>query len=85
MKTKMTKTLQKKTMMKKTIKKDTDKDTVPTKSPVTNDKLYEGLICLDVKLSKLVDIMDKLYQIAEQKQTGGNNTLKTTSTIQKKV
>ena len=49
------------------------------KSTVTNDKLYEGLICLDVKLSKLIDIMDKLYQIAEQKQTGGNNTLKTTS------
>ena len=76
-----TKTLQKKTMKTKT----TNKDTVPTKSPVTNDKLYEGLICLDVKLSKLIDIMDKLYQIAEQKQTGGNNTLKTTSTIQKKV
>ena len=49
------------------------------KSTVTNDKLYEGLICLDIKLSKLIDIMDKLYQIAEQKQTGGNNTLKTTS------
>ena len=81
MKTMKTKTLQKKTMT--TQKKD--KDTVPTKSPVTNDKLYEGLICLDVKLSKLIDIMDKLYQIAEQKQTGGNNTLKTTSTIQKKV
>ena len=45
------------------------------KSTVTNDKLYEGLICLDVKLSKLIDIMDKLYQIAERKQTGGNNTL----------
>ena len=56
-----------------------DNEHVTTKSPVTNDKLYEGLICLDVKLSKLVDIMDKLYQIAEQKQTGGNNTLKTTS------
>ena len=52
------------------------------KSVVTNDKLYEGLICLDVKLSKLIDIMDKLYQIAEQKQTGGNNTLKIS---QKKV
>lgn len=36
---------------------------------VSNEKLYEGLICLDVKLSKLIDIMDKLYQIAEQKQT----------------
>ena len=57
----------------KTNNKDKDK------SVVTNDKLYEGLICLDVKLSKLIEIMDKLYQIAEQKQTGGNNTLKTTS------
>ena len=46
-------------------------------SVVTNDKLYEGLICLDVKLSRLIEIMDKLYQIAEQKQTGGNNTLTT--------
>lgn len=52
------------------------------KSVVTNDKLYEGLICLDVKLSRLIEIMDKLYTIAEQKQTGGNNTLKTS---QKKV
>ena len=57
----------------KTNNKDKDK------SVVTNDKLYEGLICLDVKLSKLIEIMDKLYTIAEQKQTGGNNTLKTTS------
>ena len=77
-----TKTLQKKTNMT-TQKKDNK--SVHTKSPVTNDKLYEGLICLDVKLSKLIDIMDKLYSIAEMKQTGGNNTLKTTSTIQKKV
>ena len=76
-------------MIKKTTKMKTNmtsqkkdnKDT--TKSTVSNDKLYEGLICLDVKLSKLIDIMDKLYTIAEQKQTGGNNTLKTTG--QKKV
>ena len=83
MKTKMTKTLQKKTMkMKKTIKKE---DEQVTNKQVSNEQLYEGLICLDVKLTKLVEIMDKLYSIAEQKQTGGNNTLKTTSTIQKKV
>ena len=68
--------------MKKTIKKE---DEQVTNKQVSNEQLYEGLICLDVKLTKLVDIMDKLYQIAEQKQTGGNNTLKTTSTIQKKV
>ena len=69
--TKKTMTTQKNPM--KTNNKDKDK------SVVTNDRLYEGLICLDVKLSKLIDIMDKLYTIAEQKQTGGNNTLKTTS------
>ena len=63
--------------MQKNHTKITNKD--KDKSVVTNDKLYEGLICLDVKLSKLIDIMDKLYTIAEQKQTGGNNTLKTTS------
>lgn len=63
--------------MQKNPMKTTNKD--KDKSVVTNDKLYEGLICLDVKLSKLIDIMDKLYTIAEQKQTGGNNTLKTTS------
>ena len=65
----------KKTNMTKTNTTSQKKDN----SVVTNDKLYEGLICLDVKLSKLIDIMDKLYTIAEQKQTGGNNTLKTTS------
>ena len=65
----------KKTNMTKTNTTSQKKDN----SVVTNDKLYEGLICLDVKLTKLIDIMDKLYQIAEQKQTGGNNTLKTTS------
>ena len=65
------------TIMQKNPMKTTNKD--KDKSVVTNDKLYEGLICLDVKLSKLIDIMDKLYTIAEQKQTGGNNTLKTTS------
>lgn len=76
----MTKTMKTKANMTSQ-KKDnsgTPKSGTP-KSTVTNDKLYEGLICLDVKLSKLIDIMDKLYQIAEQKQTGGNNTLKTTS------
>ena len=43
---------------------------------VTNEQLYEGLICLDVKLSKLVDVLDKIYAMAEQKHTGGNNTLR---------
>ena len=77
--TKKTTNMTKKTMtlLKKDNKDTANKDTA--KSVVTNDKLYEGLICLDVKLSKLIDIMDKLYTIAEQKQTGGNNTLKTTS------
>lgn len=46
-----------------------------TNEQVTNEQLYEGLICLDVKLTKLVEIMDKLYSIAEMKQTGGRNTL----------
>lgn len=56
--------------MKKTIKKE-DK----SNEQVSNEQLYEGLICLDVKLTKLVEIMDKLYSIAEMKQTGGRNTL----------
>lgn len=46
-----------------------------TNEQVSNEQLYEGLICLDVKLTKLVEIMDKLYSIAEMKQTGGRNTL----------
>ena len=58
--------------MKKTIKKE---DEQVTNEQVTNEQLYEGLICLDVKLTKLVEIMDKLYSIAEMKQTGGRNTL----------
>lgn len=59
-------------MKKKTIKKE---DEQVTNEQVTNEQLYEGLICLDVKLTKLVEIMDKLYSIAEMKQTGGRNTL----------
>lgn len=59
-------------MKKKTIKKE---DEVVSNKQVSNEQLYEGLICLDVKLTKLVEIMDKLYSIAEMKQTGGRNTL----------
>ena len=62
---------------KKTIKKE-DKQVSNeqvTNKQVSNEQLYEGLICLDVKLTKLVEIMDKLYSIAEMKQTGGRNTL----------
>ena len=64
--------------MKKTIKKEETKEQVTNKqvsNEVSNEQLYEGLICLDVKLTKLVEIMDKLYSIAEMKQTGGRNTL----------
>lgn len=68
--------------MKKTIKKEDKQVTneiVSNKQvsnkQVSNEQLYEGLICLDVKLTKLVEIMDKLYSIAEMKQTGGRNTL----------
>lgn len=59
-------------MKNKTIKKE---DEQVTNEQVSNEQLYEGLICLDVKLTKLVEIMDKLYSIAEMKQTGGRNTL----------
>ena len=64
--------------MKKTIKKEDKQVTneVVSNKQVSNEQLYEGLICLDVKLTKLVEIMDKLYSIAEMKQTGGRNTLK---------
>lgn len=63
--------------MKKTIKKEDKQVTneVVSNEVVSNEQLYEGLICLDVKLTKLVEIMDKLYSIAEMKQTGGRNTL----------
>lgn len=63
--------------MKKTIKKEDKQVTNEqvSKEQVSNEQLYEGLICLDVKLTKLVEIMDKLYSIAEMKQTGGRNTL----------
>lgn len=64
-------------MKKKTIKKEDEQVTneVVSNEQVSNEQLYEGLICLDVKLTKLVEIMDKLYSIAEMKQTGGRNTL----------
>lgn len=63
--------------MKKTTKKEDKQVTneVVSNEQVSNEQLYEGLICLDVKLTKLVEIMDKLYSIAEMKQTGGRNTL----------
>ena len=63
--------------MKKIIKKEDKQVTneVVSNKQVSNEQLYEGLICLDVKLTKLVEIMDKLYSIAEMKQTGGRNTL----------
>ena len=60
--------------MKKTIKKEESNEVVSNKQ-VSNEQLYEGLICLDVKLTKVVEIMDKLYSIAEMNQTGGRNTL----------
>lgn len=59
-------------MKMKKIKKE---DKQVSNKQVSNEQLYEGLICLDVKLTKLVEIMDKLYSIAEMKQTGGRNTL----------
>lgn len=71
-KTKTTKTM-------KTLNTKANEAVTSEAGSISNEKLYEGLICLDVKLSKLIDIMDKLYQIAEQKQTGGNNTLKKVS------
>lgn len=63
--------------MKKIMKKNNAKvaNEQVSNEQVTNEQLYEGLICLDVKLTKLVEIMDKLYSIAEMKQTGGRNTL----------
>lgn len=63
--------------MKKTIKKEDEQisNKQVSNKQVSNEQLYEGLICLDVKLTKLVEIMDKLYSIAEMKQTGGRNTL----------
>lgn len=62
--------------MKKIMKKNNTKvANEQVTNEVTNEQLYEGLICLDVKLTKLVEIMDKLYSIAEMKQTGGRNTL----------
>ena len=60
--------------IKKNLKKEETNEQVTNKQ-VSNEQLYEGLICLDVKLTKLVEIMDKLYSIAEMKQTGGRNTL----------
>ena len=64
--------------IKKNLKKEETNEQVTNKqvsNEVSNEQLYEGLICLDVKLTKLVEIMDKLYSIAEMKQTGGRNTL----------
>lgn len=62
--------------MKKNKEKTLEQPATKTSQTVSNEQLYEGLICLDVKLSKLVDVLDKIYAMAEQKHTGGNNTLR---------
>lgn len=37
---------------------------------VDNGKLYEGLVCLDIKLSKLIEIMDGIGNYLENKKNG---------------
>ncbi len=37
---------------------------------VDNGKLYEGLVCLDIKLSKLIEIFDNINSYVEQKKSG---------------
>lgn len=37
---------------------------------VDNGKLYEGLVCLDIKLSKLIEIFDNINSYIEQKKSG---------------
>lgn len=36
----------------------------------TTADVYEGLVCLDLKLSKLVDIMDKVLEYTQRKEKG---------------
>jgi len=37
---------------------------------VDNGKIYEGLVCLDIKLSKLIEIMDGIGNYLEAKKNG---------------
>lgn len=37
---------------------------------ITNDKLFEGLVCLDIKLDKLISIFEKIADHIERKEKG---------------
>lgn len=37
---------------------------------VTNGQIYEGLVCIDLKLQKLIDIFDNINGYVEAKKNG---------------
>ena len=37
---------------------------------VTNGQIYEGLVCIDIKLQKLLDIFDNINGYVEAKKNG---------------
>lgn len=58
--------------MKNTKKKisEIEKENEEFLKNVDNGKLYEGLVCLDIKLSKLIEIMDGIGNYLENKKNG---------------
>lgn len=55
---------------KKETKKTIEQENEEFLKNVDNGKLYEGLVCLDIKLSKLIEIMDGIGNYLENKKNG---------------
>lgn len=58
--------------MKNTKKKNNEieKENEEFLKNVDNGQLYEGLVCLDIKLSKLIDILEPVAKYIEDKRNG---------------
>lgn len=55
---------------KKETKKTIEQENEEFLKTVDNGKIYEGLVCLDIKLSKLIEIMDGIGNYLENKKNG---------------
>jgi len=57
-------------MKKEKTKKTIEQENEEFLKTVDNGKIYEGLVCLDIKLSKLIEIMDGIGNYLENKKNG---------------
>lgn len=56
---------------KETVKTEVNTEAKPLDfSDKTTADVYEGLVCLDIKLSKLIDILEPVAKYIEDKRNG---------------